>query len=396
MKWKFSLAVFCLDVFLMASGYTIMVPFLPVYLRQDLGADPETVNLWAGAVFAISFAFSALLAPFWGKMADRHGHRLMLIRSSAMICFSYLLCYLVQTPLQLLLARACMGISCGMTPAIMSMTSALVPRERLGFAMGMLQSSNVFGHVTGPLLGGTIAQYLGVRQSFLVNTMLLFVCTLLSLIVIRDPPSLKEERAHHPSPVSDLELLRRPELRCCLVCCALTWLTINLPLPVITAWVGELCQDPSRSMLLSGMVFSLSGLAGALAAPLWGLAGQRLGFFACLGAASLFSALLLFLQALPNTLLPFALLQFGVGLCTAGMVPLLNAMLAAVTCLKERGSVYGLMYSFQEIGGGLGPLAGGAMVTVLPLYSVFPAGAAVMLLLFAGLRVLAPAKIRGK
>ena len=64
MNWKVVLALMTCNVVLMSASYTMLIPFLPLYLKNDLGASPESLNIWTGAIFAISFAVCAVMAPF--------------------------------------------------------------------------------------------------------------------------------------------------------------------------------------------------------------------------------------------------------------------------------------------------------------------------------------------
>lgn len=58
--------------------------FLPVYLFQ-LGVGSGDVEMWSGAVFSITFFVAGIMAPIWGKMADRKGKKLMLIRAAFLL-----------------------------------------------------------------------------------------------------------------------------------------------------------------------------------------------------------------------------------------------------------------------------------------------------------------------
>ena len=70
-NWKVTLGILTLSSVLMSSGYTMLIPFLPMYLIQDLGVDVAEVNWWSGLIFSITFLISGLMAPIWGAMADR-------------------------------------------------------------------------------------------------------------------------------------------------------------------------------------------------------------------------------------------------------------------------------------------------------------------------------------
>ena len=104
MNWKMLLTILTLAATLMSSSYTMLIPFLPVYLTKELGVT-EHVNLWSGAVFSVTFLVSTFMAPIWGAMSDKGSRKLMAIRSAVLLSLAYTLGGLVQTPTQLFFVR---------------------------------------------------------------------------------------------------------------------------------------------------------------------------------------------------------------------------------------------------------------------------------------------------
>ncbi len=393
--WKGALLVFCLDWLLMSGSYTLMFPFLPVYLRNDLGCPDEDLTFWSSACFSVQFVFSALLSPFWGRIADSFGRKPMLLRASSMLAASYFICMIVQTPFQLFLARIFMGFACGITPVILSMNSDIVPKNKLGFSMGLLQSMNILGSVVGPLAGGAIAQYLSVRLTFAITTTALTVVTLVSLVFIHEPP-----RAAAPSPAKGahgggaLSVLRQWPVLCVLLAAAAGMMIMMLPVSILTPYIVSLSHGSSHGIVLSGAVFSLYGIAGALTSPLWGTLGQRRGFFNVLVIAMLLSALASALQALPDSVAAFAIANFIAGVCLAGIVPMVNALLVRATRPGERTAAFGLLYSFSELGSGSGPMVGGLIAAAISPRATFACSAVMLALAALALLKLAPPALR--
>ena len=77
MNWKLVLAILTCNILFMSSSYTMLIPFLPMYLTMELGVSETDVNIWSGIVFSASFLVSAIMAPIWGRMADTKGKRIM-------------------------------------------------------------------------------------------------------------------------------------------------------------------------------------------------------------------------------------------------------------------------------------------------------------------------------
>ncbi|MGN1049958.1 MAG: MFS transporter, partial [Selenomonadaceae bacterium] len=131
-NWKITLAILCANVIMMASGYNMLIPFLPMYLITELGVPADDASLWTGLVFSVTFLLGGIMAPIWGKMADKHGKKLMALRSSIMLCISYYAMAVVQTPEQLFMARAFQGFAAGLLSVFMAICSASVPKDKLG------------------------------------------------------------------------------------------------------------------------------------------------------------------------------------------------------------------------------------------------------------------------
>ena len=111
MPWVVTLTILVASAFLMDMSFTMITPFLPVYLSSELGAKASEVDMWSGAVFAVTFFVSGLLGPVWGVLADRKSRKLMALRASIGLTISYALCGIVQTPMQLFAARFFQGLS---------------------------------------------------------------------------------------------------------------------------------------------------------------------------------------------------------------------------------------------------------------------------------------------
>lgn len=394
MNWKVVLAIMTCNVVLMSASYTMLIPFLPLYLKNDLGASPDTINLWTGAIFAVSFAVCAVMAPIWGKMSDSKGKKLMLIRSSSLIALTYLCGALVQTPFQLLMVRILQGFAAGLWPASLALTSAYTPKNKVGICMGVMQSANICGGILGPLFGGVLADAFGIRTSFFIASGALIAITLVTIFFIKEPPKSEE---HKKTPATTYgELIRRDGILVLLGATGLTNMVILLLQPIMTLYIGELRGTEENLILISGIVFSLSGIAGAIAAPIWGRQGQTLGFYRTLVTSLTAAGVLIACQFIPNTLIPFAVLQFCVGLGFSGIFPSANAMVINLTSPLERGSAFGLLFSAQQIGGAIGPLMGGLIATFINLSIIFLLSGIILVLIAIMVYFKAPEILRSR
>ena len=188
MNWKLCLAILTCNVVFMSGSYTMLIPFLPMYLTTELGVDASSVNIWSGIVFSSTFVISAIMAPIWGKMADKKGKRLMAIRASLLLSISYFLGGIVTTPLQLTFMRMFQGFASGLWPMELAIMTIYAPPKKLGICLGVMQGGLTAGGIIGPLFGGILAQFFGMRKSFYLAAVALFLNFLVLLFFIKEPP----------------------------------------------------------------------------------------------------------------------------------------------------------------------------------------------------------------
>ena len=203
-NWKVILAILTANVVFMSASYTMLIPFLPMYLIRELGVPQSDVKMWSGVVFSVTFligvVFSVtfliggIMAPIWGKMADKHGKKPMAIRSGLGLALSYLLGGLVTSPEQMVGVRVLQGFAAGLWSVCLAIATSSVPVGKLGMSLGILQSGLTAGNVIGPLIGGALASAFGMRTSFYLGGAVLFIITLVFWFYIPEPPGSKASK----------------------------------------------------------------------------------------------------------------------------------------------------------------------------------------------------------
>lgn len=381
-NWKIILGILTANVVMMAAGYTMLIPFLPMYLMNELGVSADDVKMWNGAIFSITFLIGGIMAPIWGKMADTKGKKMMAMRAGAGLAISYFLGGLVTSPEQMFGVRVIQGFAAGLWSVCLAIATSLVPIDKLGVSLGILQAGLTCGNVVGPLVGGSLATLFGMRASFFVAGSLLTIITLVFMFYIPEPPKavpVKKQTEEKPR----VRLLKQPVVRETLVYVAIAQMVILLIQPILSLYVAELNHGEGNLIFLSGVAFSLVGIASALTAPSWGRFGQDYGFYKALCATTLLSGIMSCVVAVPQTLLLFCVCNFCYGLCCAGIQPSLSAILASNTDADQRGRVFGFMFSAQQFGSMMGPLIGGFIATYAPLKSLFVVAGIVLCIISA-------------
>ena len=396
MSWKILLAMMVTFALMMSSSYTMLIPFLPIYMQSELGATADNVSLWSGVTYAITFAISAFVSPIWGKLSDKMGKKPMIIRSSFLLAITYFLGGIVRTPFELFLVRAFQGIASGLWPACLVMMSACVPKNKIGISMGLMQSANICGGIIGPLLGGILATAFGMRNSFYVGAVALSLITVTTILFIKEPPVAPEKEINKAQNTSYLTFIKDKNILILLLCVCMTNLVILQIQPIVSLYVQQLSHNSDKAVLLTGFIMSLGGIAGALASPLWGKTGQRVGFYKTITLAFISAGLLMSLQGVPNSLVLFGLMQFLCGLGFSGIFPSANSILVLLTHPSSRGMGFGSLFSAQMIGGALGPVIGGVIVSFMSFNTVYIISGSILFVIGIYLKFFAPESFKQK
>lgn len=370
MQWQRNLWTLCVSVVFSSASYTMLIPFLPVYLLE-LGVPETEISLWSGAVFSVSFLVAAIMAPIWGRMADRNGKKRMVLRAGYSLAACYIIGAIVTSPIQLLGMRILQGFANGFLPASLAIVASSVPKEKLGFSLGCMQTGLLIGGIVGPLFGGMLSHYLGMRNSFFAAAFALFFATLAVSFLVKEPES--ETKAKDTGSLwDDLKTsLGNRLIMELLVLTFIVQLAVMVLQPIITLYIAKLQGTMEGAVLTAGFVFSIGGFAGAFSAPVWGRIGQNRGYFRVLSLTFCGAGLFILLQYFTESVMTFGAAQFMVGLFIVGINPAISALMVNATEANFRGRVFGLLTTANQFGSMAGPLIGGAISMAIGMQYVF-------------------------
>ena len=358
MPWVVTLTILVASAFLMDMSFTMITPFLPVYLSSELGAKASEVDMWSGAVFAVTFFVSGLLGPVWGVLADRKSRKLMALRASIGLTISYALCGIVQTPMQLFAARFFQGLCAGLYPALLALLAASIPARKTGLSMGLMQGGMTVGAVVGPFVGGVLADYFGMRESFFVASVALGLISLLIGFCIKEKPRTVKVTSRN---WFDWSVLRQPAIFKMLIACAVIHASLFSAQPILPLYIAQLQGSMDNIMMLSGTIFSVCAISIMIASPILGAAGQKFGFLKVLSCSLFFAGLLISAQVLGRTPFEFGVWRFIAGFAIAGLIPLVNSIISTECPPDKKGEVFGFNFLTGHAGMALGPFAAGAL-----------------------------------
>ena len=366
--WQRNLIALWVGVFITSASYSMVVPFLPLFLLE-IGVHKD-VSIWSGLMFSSTFLMSALISPYWGALSDRYGRRPMILRSGFSLFAAYVATALVQTPAQLLVLRSIQGLLSGYIPSAITLVGTSSPPQKVGYNLSLMATASATGSIVGPLLGGSVSHLFGTRVSFAAAGVLVLGAAVLALLFVRETGFQPTKR--QSSVLRDLrQAFQNPPFLALLGLTLLVNFSIMTIEPILPLYVVELGGSLRDASLLSGIIFSLVGIASVLFAPRWGRAADRIGFGRVLGWGLIGGGIGNLMQLPFHSLLPFALVRFGYGAFFCAVYPAINGLVVQTTPADFRGRAFGLNQSAGQLGTMLGPLLGGVLSGLFGIHSIF-------------------------
>jgi MFS transporter, DHA1 family, multidrug resistance protein len=368
--------------FVMTMAFSMLSPIMPLFLPA-LGVTSESaIAVWAGILNGVTSFVAAFASPLWGTVADRHGRKLMLIRSSLAIGLFTALMGAADNVWQFFGFRALMGVFAGFSSAAIALVASQVPEDRLGYSLGWLSTGQLVGSLVGPILGGILADLTGsYRIPFYCTSATIFCALGLVWFIVHEEFAKPTGSRGRRGKVSSLfALITTPALLALFFVLLMAQFGVRTVQPIVTLYVKEMVGNLPNLATLAGIAFSITGLANVISAPFLGnrsdVIGYRRVLLICLAGGTLTTLP----QAFTDNYWAFTAERFAVGLFIGGLLPAANALVGRLVSRAERGAVYGMTSSAMFMGNSLGPLLGGAVAAGFGLRWVFLLTAAVMAL----------------
>ncbi len=369
--WQKNLYSLWFAQFISAVGLSMVVPFLPLYLKELGVTEISSVKVWSGLLFSAPFLVSAFLQPLWGVLGDRHGRKPMVVRAMFGLALANILMGFALNAPQLLALRFFQGSLSGFVAPALALLASCTPRQNTGQALGTLQSSLVTGMIVGPLFGGLLAHFIGYRPIFFWTG---FFCLAGGLIVIQfvKEDFVRADRGKNSSLKENIRyVFHSPDLRVMLFLLIIVQFAVMIAAPFLSLYVELLKVSPGYVALMTGMVFGITGVTNAITAPLWGKRGDRMGHRKILRYSLTGITIFFVPQAFVTDAYQLLILRGGLGVFLAGLLPTINTLVHRSTAEKDRGGIYGIFQSGLLLGNMAGPLVGGVMAASLGLRAIF-------------------------
>jgi MFS transporter, DHA1 family, multidrug resistance protein len=368
------------------TAFMFVVPFMPLYV-QALGVeDVGRAAAWAGVINGASGATMAFVAPLWGRLSDRMGRKLMLLRATFAAVVVVGSMAFVTGPWQLLVLRLLQGTLTGTVPAATSLVAATAPAEKAGWRLGALQTVIFVAAGVGPALGGISADAAGLRTSFFVASALLAVSATLVLFGVKEiKPAAREagdaglgrEAKRSPLPYG---LLLPGLLTLFAVHVSITSASVALP-----GFVGTLAGASDRVASQAGWIIGSGALVASLGSLLGGRIAARFGARRVMVVSLALAGLAALPQALSQNVPELWALRLLTSLFIGGAIPVANLAIKSAAPAGRQGEAFGVASSATSMGFAIGPVGGGLLAASLGFWSAFLVPGVLLLALAVGL-----------
>jgi DHA1 family multidrug resistance protein-like MFS transporter len=359
--WRRNLAALWFAEFTAIFGFSFAFPFLSIFIHHDLGVPSgRELDLWTAAAGSVSGLSMAIASPIWGVLGDRLGRKPMLIRSMVGGALTVGLIFFVQTPLQLVILRFLQGATSGTVAAATALVAVETPRNRVGWALGVVTSAVALGSAVGPVVGGFAGAAFGLRLVFLGGGILLLTSTIPVFLIVRESPL----RRRDPARLGTLALIKQKPG-------AQRSLTVLISAQGLVSVANSATQQllvlrllemlTSGVAAVTGIAFGLSGIATSAAAIFYTTITRRIGYIRTTGLAALLMAVAIGLIAVA----PWVAVVVGAvalnGLLSGVVIPATASMIGLETPSEAQSTVFGINASSVAFGFFLGPLIGGGV-----------------------------------
>jgi DHA1 family multidrug resistance protein-like MFS transporter len=383
--WRRNLYVTVAMVFVVFLGFAFVLPLIPLYVRQ-LGVEgEERVALWSGVIIGIAPLLAGLLAPVWGRWADRFGAKRMALRALVAYVILLALSAFARTPLELLLLRMGIGLTGGIGPLGLAMATSLAPREQTGRAVGLVQSAQILSAAVGPFVGGLLADVIGIRRTFLVTA---FFCAIALAVIAwgyREPRAPAETRGSSGQMSFREVLALRGVLPLLAVLFLVNFISRSFT-PILPLHLERLGVAPLRLAVATGTVISVFSVMAALSSALLGRLSRQASPVRLLVASLLGGAATVLPMALAPSFGAFLALATLLGLASGGALTLCYTIGGLLVPGERRTTAFGFFSGAALFGGAVSPSVAG-LVTPLDLRAIYVLDAALYVTLAAALAV---------
>ena len=360
------------------TSFTLVMPFLALYVRELGVTSDADVALWTGAALGITPLITALCSPLWGRVGDRYGNKLLVQRSlvsfvGVMIAMAY-----VTQPWQLVALRGIQGLVAGYGGLTVAMAARSAPRDRMPHAIGMVQTAQRIGPAVGPVAGGILGPLVGLRSTFIISSVVYAVAFVLLTVMYKEPSTASGKTVRPDMLVAFRNILAFENFLLLMAVIFGLQLVDRSFGPVLPLHLDELGYQ--NVSLLAGILFSVLALAGALGHQLAAVLLKRMSARMVIAMATLTGAGAFAAFAASSAMWALAPSMARAGLSLGTAMTAAFSAAGAVIPVEAHGAGFGFLTSASLIGSAVSPVLSG-LAGVRSFRIVFVGGAIIMAVL---------------
>ncbi len=369
-QWQKNLVSLWIGNFATGSGFSMSMPFLPLFI-STMGHYPKwELTLYAGLAYAVTFLSQAIVSPMWGRLADRTGRKPMLLRASLGMTVTATLTGFSTTVWMLIALRLIQGMFSGYINNAYALIASEVPSDESGKTMGQLTTGAVGGQLIGPIFGGVIAGVWGYRVPFFIFGFLMFVATVVTYFGVKENfQPVETNTKEHQSAFAGIQNVAI--VWAMIISSMLIQAATNSINPILSLFVRELMHNQGNIAFVSGVIAALPGIATLLTASRLGALGDHIGPEKVLVSGLVLSAAVFFPMFFTTSVVVLGILRFFVGIADAALLPITQTVTMLNTPADAISRIFSYNQSAQAVGSVIGPMLASAVAGILDYRYVF-------------------------
>ncbi|WP_317286458.1 MFS transporter [Leuconostoc mesenteroides] len=358
-----------IGTFMAGMAFSEAMPFLALYIMQISHFNQAQVSFYAGISYAASYLVVILVSPIWGKIADQHGRKPMLLRTAAGMGIVIILLSCVTNIWQIIILRLCQGLFDGYTPSVIALIAAETPLEERSVVISKLSTGYIIGGLMGPLIGGVLATIFSIRMTFFITGIILLCVAFISFYGIQENFQKINTSPTEKLASSKKESVWTVPILILLSATMLIQFVESAIIPYVSLMIKYLLFSEHYLTIMTGIVSALPGVSTAVFATFVGKMSSHFGTLKILKLCELAAIIIYALLGMTTSLMFFVGLRFLIGIANAGMTPMIQVLLSKAS--NRLSTVFSMSLSAQSLGSLAGSILGAYLSQFMPLNNLF-------------------------
>jgi MFS family permease len=381
--WRRTVAAYGLTQLVESAGMSQVFALLPAHLRE-LGVPDADRIAFVGLFSSLVFVLGLPLVPLWGVWADKYSRKAVIVRSAVVEAVVFTLVAAAQQPWQVAVALMLVGLQLGNTGVMLAGIRDVAPRARLGTVIALFGAASPVGIALGQIAAGflidgvglSIAGVYAVAAGLSVGTALLVGLGTREIRpeVVPSGPVLRLAFGAVRGVLADRDVRRL------FLAYGVVFLANQISRPYTPLLVEHLVGTGSGLASSIAEVIGLAAMIGALAAPVAGWLGDRVGYRPMLLLSLVAGAVASLLMPLMPQVVALAAASVLLGAAVATVGAMVFSLLATQVPSERRSATLNLVYLPLYLAGVVGPATGSVLASTMGLPGPYLAGAMVFVL----------------